>query len=79
MTRDHYKNELVKELRESAGLTQEQLAELVNTHWGTISRVESGVSCSFPLLCKLAESFEIDWRKLIRLDEREDQKFSASA
>jgi transcriptional regulator with XRE-family HTH domain len=79
MTRDHYKNETIKELREAAGLTQEQLAERVGAHWGTISRVESGASCSFSLLCKLADAFEIDWRNLIRMDGEAEQEFSAAA
>ena len=79
MTRDHYKHELIQKLREEAGLTQEQLAERVNAHWVTISRVENGRSCSFPLLCELAEAFGVRWQTLLRIEEATDENISVAA
>jgi transcriptional regulator with XRE-family HTH domain len=79
MTKDHYKNELIKELRESAGLTQEQLAERLKTHWGTISRIENGKSCSFSLLCQLADLFQVKWQTLLRIEDTAEENISVAA
>lgn len=79
MTNEHYKNELIKELRESAGLTQEQFAERLGTHWVTISRVENGKICSFPLLCQIAETLGVKWQTLLRIEENADENISVAA
>lgn len=77
MTKDHYKHERLKELREAAGLTQEQLAARLDTHWGTISRVENGKSCSFFLLVKLADIFNVSWQSLLRIEDNGSENISS--
>lgn len=69
MNANHYKHEKIKELRESAGLTQDDLAERLNVHRVTISRVETGAVCSFELLCEIAHTFGLTWPNLLRIED----------
>lgn len=51
----------LRDLRESAGLTQEKLAEAINVQINTISKVETGRHFISPeLLTKLCKYFEVD-------------------
>lgn len=77
MTKDHYKHEKIKELREAAGFTQEELAIRIKAHCVTVSRIETGKSCSFFLLCKLAKIFDIPWQSLMRLEDIPSQNIPA--
>ena len=77
MTNEYYKNELIKELREARRLTQEELAKATNLTSVTVSRVETGESCSFPTLIKLATALDVRWWKLLRIDA--EQEFSQAA
>lgn len=76
MTRDHYKHEKIKELRESAGMTQEELADRLNVHKVTISRVENGNVCSFDLLCKIADLFGEHWQAILRIEDSGSKNIS---
>lgn len=76
MNRNHYKNEKIRELREEAGLTQEQLAARVGAHSVTISRVETGVVCSFDLLCRIAVALGVGWSELMRTTPTQQNNLS---
>lgn len=76
MTRDHYKHETIRELRESAGMTQEELAERLNVHKVTVSRVETGAVCSFDLLCKIAVLFGKPWQDILRIEDSAGENIS---
>lgn len=74
MTGKDYKNEEISRLRKAAGLTQEQLANTVNTHIVHISRVENGHSCSIDLLKNIAQALSADWLDLLRPEPVLNQK-----
>jgi transcriptional regulator with XRE-family HTH domain len=59
----------VKQLREKAGLTQEQLANDMNVEISQISRIELGkVNTSLCTMVKLAEMLKISPSKLLDVD-----------
>ena len=50
----------IQSLRKRAGMTQEQLAEKLNTDRVCIARIEGGIrTCSFEILIDIAELFEV--------------------
>lgn len=52
----------LRKIRESAGMTQEQLAEKVGVIRQTISNIECGLSApSIPTARAIAEVLEFDW------------------
>lgn len=56
----------IQALRKSANLTQEQLAELVNVSWRTISNLETGrVTPKLQLIYDLAHHFDVSIDKLL--------------
>ena len=53
---------LLKILRKEKGLTQQQLADMVNTTRSNISGIERGASTpSVPLAKKMASIFDCNW------------------
>lgn len=65
--------------RKAAGLTQAQLAELVDVHPETISRIESGKSSSIELLGQIARVLELELHELFRVHDDNDPKVEAIA
>lgn len=60
MNSRHYDPDKLKELREAAGLTQEQVAAKLEVHRQTVFRAETGQSASYELLCALCELYDHD-------------------
>ena len=53
----------LKELRTDAGLTQNEVAELIHVERSTITQIELGVNKpSVKTAMALGELFEVDWR-----------------
>jgi transcriptional regulator with XRE-family HTH domain len=77
MDKRFYKNETIRELREQRSLTQEEFARLINTTPQTVSRIETGVCCSFVTLVKCAGALEVPWFRLLRIEA--DEEISAAA
>ena len=59
MTKSDYDNEKLSDLRESKGLTQAALAEIIGVSRFTIIRVEKGKQASWKLLKSLSKFYEI--------------------
>jgi len=55
---------LIKEYRLNTGCTQMELAENLNLHRNTLSRVERGYDCHILNLIEIAETLEIDLSEL---------------
>lgn len=72
MDKSFYKNELIKELREQRRLTQEEFAKLIKTTPVTVSRIETGASCSFVTLVKVAGALDVPWWELLRIESAEE-------
>ena len=67
----------IRELRKEKGITQEQLAEALNTSRRTVSRWETGVNMpDLDVLPQLAEFFGVDIRELF-YGERKDKTMDA--
>lgn len=57
----------IKDLRKSAGLTQEKLAELIDIETGSLSGIESGRHYpSLPTLVKIANNLNIEINSLFK-------------
>lgn len=68
-----YFGKRIKELRESRGLTQEQLAEAVGLEYQTISRIETGYYfTSYENLIKFADALKIPMHELFNYTHMED-------
>lgn len=61
----HYNNEKLKRAREAAGLTQEQVAELLNVHKETISRADRGTVASYELLVQICAICKIGIKDIL--------------
>ncbi|PGA92164.1 helix-turn-helix domain-containing protein [Bacillus toyonensis] len=60
-------NEFLREIRKEKGLTQAQVANLINLDKTSISKYESGVHCpSLRVLVLYSEAFDISIEKFIR-------------
>ena len=68
MKREFYRHEKIKELRDASRLTQAELAERVNIHKVSISRIETGMGCSFDNLCQIAAALGVPWWQLLRIE-----------
>ena len=55
---------LIKEYRLNSGYTQMELAEYLNLHRNTLSRVERGYDCHILNLIEITETLEIDLSEL---------------
>lgn len=59
----------VKFARMKKGLTQEQLAELMNIHWTYIAKIETGkVNMSLGKVLEIANTLEVDINKLLFIE-----------
>ena len=59
----------VKFARMKKGLTQEQLAELMNIHWTYIAKIETGkVNMSLGKILEIANTLEVDINKLLFIE-----------
>jgi transcriptional regulator with XRE-family HTH domain len=59
----------IKSLREAKGLTQEQLAERLDTKHTQIGRMERGeANSTINMLRKLAEELDVPISELVRID-----------
>ncbi len=68
-----YLGKRIAELRIKRGMTQEQLAELLNYSPNHISKLESArTNPSFDLLVRLSEIFEIKLKELFNFSEHKD-------
>ena len=56
----------VRKLREQNGMSKLELAKTVGVTLMTIYRVENGRHCSPDLLRRIAQTFDTDWRLLLR-------------
>lgn len=66
----------LKELRKEKGMTQEQLAEILNVSGRTVSRWETGSNMpDLDLLIELADLYDLDIRELID-GERKSEKMN---
>ena len=68
----------LKELRKEKGLTQEQLAEMMNVSGRTVSRWETGSNMpDLDILIEMSDYYDVDIRELLdgeRKSERMDQE-----
>lgn len=65
MNSKDYDNEKLKQAREAAGLTQWQVAELLNVHELTVSRAECGTSAGYKLLKGMCEIYGISIKEIL--------------
>ena len=64
----------MKEIRESRGLNQEQLAELVNMESRHISRIETGKSfTTIENIVKIAEALKVDVNNFFDFTHKQDK------
>ena len=64
----------LKELRKEKNLTQEQLAEYLNTSRRTISRWETGNNLpDLDILIELSDYYDVDLRELIDGERKSEQ------
>ncbi|MBQ8459866.1 helix-turn-helix transcriptional regulator [bacterium] len=65
----------LKSIRQSRGLTQQELAELINLQPNTIGQIEIGYKAvSFSTLEKLAEKLNIDYKEFFNFEENSIRK-----
>lgn len=64
-SRDYYNEKLVQ-ARELRGLTQKDVADELNVHEKSISRVEAGQHCGYDLLKRLCAFYGIPMDKIVR-------------
>lgn len=73
MTRDELLKKFglnVKFARMKKGLTQEQLAELMDIHWTYIAKIETGrINMSLGKILELAKVLNVDINKLLYIEE----------
>lgn len=61
----------VEELRREAGLTQEELADRINSDFPSVGNIERGrANPTFSSLLRVARGFEIDLSELVERFER---------
>lgn len=65
MNSNDYNNRELERLREEKRLTQQAVAEAVSVDRNTIYRAEAGTSCSYKLLRRLADFYEVDIVSLV--------------
>ncbi len=66
---------IIKQLREKKGITQTQIAELINMHRSNYSRVESGDrDLSIDAIKKLAEYFNMTIDDIVNFDDSKTPK-----
>lgn len=70
----------VRSLRENAGLTQEDLANLCDVSWRTVSNLERGlVVPDLLMLCKIAKKFNVSLDELLNIELQNHKSLSRVA
>ena len=70
----------IRSLRESAGLTQEDLASFCDVSWRTISNLERGlVVPDLLMLCKIAKKFNVSLDELLNIELQHHKSLSRIA
>jgi transcriptional regulator with XRE-family HTH domain len=62
----HYNPNKLKQLRERIGLTQAQVAKMLNVNRQSVYRAESGRIVSYDLLCALCAFYKTEVTELLR-------------